>query len=48
LYIHFKPEIFDDAEDYEKQWTRKYNKEKVENKFKKTKKMVIYFLLHQF
>jgi hypothetical protein len=38
IYLHFKPERFDDAEDYEKQWRTKYNKEKVKNLYQEKKK----------
>jgi hypothetical protein len=38
LYVHFKPERFDDTENYEKEWITKYSKDEVKKVYKEKKK----------
>jgi hypothetical protein len=37
MYPEFKPEHFDDVEDYEIEWTNKYNNEKVKTQYQERK-----------
>jgi hypothetical protein len=37
IYPDFKPDDFDDVEDYEIKWTNIYNKEKVKNRYQEKK-----------
>jgi hypothetical protein len=48
IFMNFDPDAFDINEDYEKEWTKKYNKEKVKLLYETKKRIMVMYHFLQF